>query len=1520
MFDWNDFSVAGSRRFFRVAFSILLAAVSGVRADDFAAARFKGAPTYDFGVTNVKWEAATPEYSYVTFDLSWSYSWRAKWTEPAKTSATGKDMEVENWDAAWVFVKFLPEQDSKESIERNHWRHATLDTDSAHHVMPAGATNTVKLSDDGSRGMGVFIYRDAIGNGANNFKSVKLRWLHKADQVDPTQAAVRAYAIPMVYVPEGPFKLGVPAETGFAPFSDGPDIPKTRYDGEQNFMEIPEVLRTTIETTTSKDGGPYLRWTKANKPFQYTDGAWRGGKSIPFLLDQEWNGPVAEGTRGRRIGPVAGWFWGTHTFSERAGGATFGGPLGGAMALNNDYPTGYEAFYCMKYDVTQGQYCDYLNSLPPDVAAARAFVSSEEWSAYGQRTTTVKDKLPSGVEYDVVEKAGNTIRSSADAPATAQAAPAGSPEMGAETKKKDDMALLVEDAMTKKKNDGTKITKTESIPVYRARCPFRRLQGFCWDDIRAFAVWSGLRPMTGMEATKAGQGPKDPAAPPGPASSYDEAGELTMADEGQPTERPIKGLSLYGADFGVRVGCFSTPTSDQAVARATYWGITELGGMTVPLLDTKFRGSHGNGIMPAGNPSAPWKRGFVAFTNTPPDWGRWDEYSNRRHAVKICRLVLSAGNRILKPAGEQKAPAWHPKLAAQFPPADARRDDIPRVANIKVEPGKEYSTVSFDLAWKNSWRAKWEEPAAKNVTGKPLTVESWDAAWVIVKFRPTGAKDEGPALLATAKQDHQVPAGAELDVGLTDEGDRGVGVFIYRNTTGVGPNDFKSVKLRWAHPPSPGSSGATSGNVVDPTKGEVKVYAIAMVYVPDGPFASRSPWGHALKTITDPDATKPEGHLESGPETVPQSPEWPNGFSSFYCMKYSVAQGQYADFLNSIPSRAYNGGRYGVLAHNNARFYSARFHNFNGYTITTNAAGVFMADVPERWCPLLSLPDIQGFTAWAGLRPPTNLEYEKACRGPRAVARAADAWTPAMCAPAAGIDASALEAPSAAGPGPSYWGIRELSLSGCVQEWPAVFQNEPATKGQKGTCSGYGGTHGSGSPTIPDDWPYTFFGDWYYGGIWRCWGYGTVGHWINADEYDGMPWETMDGERCGRYGARAVRTAPVSVAANAMLQIDALPKLTGIDIGVFYLSGRLNNTSDNPLNVELSAPLSDVCFLDGAASRALTAAPKAVTPFKIAMAVTRQSMMTGGIRGGILLPVQLKGKDGQALETLLVPIQMGAPAGAPLPVISSIRGGEVALRITNATERAFALAVRLSPVGVTLAPTNTTVPVAAGAEAKVVFSAPRQAFTNEGPFRIPYGIAVATAAPQNGEAAVDLRTETRWWITKRVKNAPKAGAPDEGPGGGDDLGSALAGLGDLVSYDGGIFKTDKPPKDWTPLTFGASLAFGDAGKLSSQGSAMLAVTRIEAVSDREAVMAVQHATKERFDVTVWVNDAMVFKLGSDRKKEAKPFTLRKTGNTMMVECRSAETGAVTPGTLSLQFSGAKDGKPITGLLFDMEKR
>jgi hypothetical protein len=300
-----------------------------------------------------------------------------------------------------------------------------------------------------------------------------------------------------------------------------------------------------------------------------------------------------------------------------------------------------------------------------------------------------------------------------------------------------------------------------------------------------------------------------------------------------------------------------------------------------------------------------------------------------------------------------------------------------------------------------------------------------------------------------------------------------------------------------------------------------------------------------------------------------------------------------------------------------------------------------------------------------------------------------------------------------------------------------------------------------------------------------------------------------------------------------------------------------------------------------------------------------------------LLPIRIQGKDGIVLEESLVPLQMTVAS----PVISSIKGGEVVLRITNTTDRALTLAVRLAPVGVTITETNRSVTLAAGAEARAIFPVPSQGFAVNGRCKIPYSIVVGTAAPQGGEAVVDLKTESRWWISKRVKGAPKSGAFDEGPDSGDDMVSALAGLSDLASYEGAIFKAAKPSKDWTPATYGANIAFGEAGKLPSHGSAMLAATRVEAGTEREAVVEIPQSKETAgFLFTIWFNDTIVLKLPGDPKKDSKPFRIRKTGNTLMVECRSAQNGAATPGEIPLKFNDAKDGKPVNDLVFDMEKR
>ena len=1102
----------------------LLAATSSLLAANDPDARFRGTPPGNLAATNVRWEAATKEYSHVTFDLSWSGSWRAAWVEPADSSVTGRDLRIESWDAAWVFVKFLAEKDSKASIERNHWQHATLAADAAHHVIPAGATNAVGLTDDpstglgarGRRGIGVFIYRDAIGCGANDFKGVKLRWLHGADKVDPARAAVRVRALAMVYVPEGPFKAGSGIRVPIERFPDGPKRPVV---GGPLPGKTPEWPRGCFG--------------------EFTDGAWRGGEpTIPFLVDAEWNGPVAVGSRARRIGPRPGLLWGNlvYDFHNRGLSAGFGSmaPVGDGYppaTVHNDYPTGYDAFYCMKYPLTQGQYATFLNSLPPDAAAERGFVSGDGKMPNSGVTTAFiivdKRKVSPGPGYrphTIEEWDGHTITCSTDRvpriPTSVDAG--GGVRLGTDAGQDVDVVgSLIRDAMAEEKNKD----KPKRPPVFTARLPDRPCGWIGWVDGFAYAVWAGLRPMTELEFEKARRGPLDPMRTE-PAS-----------------RRADPSTAIRGAWEDLT---------------ATYWGSWGLGGTPITIGSSAgraFRGTHGDGRTPAGTPGAPLRRtGFrydpdSGFDTAPADWPRGVEggkegvggraYIGRR-PYRLPRTRFGCGRTAPaahKPMSTRTRPSPQAAAKTHLPgdlPLKAPPADAIKITNVKWEAGtRDYSFVTFDLAWKGSWRAAWTEPADKNVTGKPMKIENWDAAWVFVKFRRPGAAGTSHATLSSDRDDHQAPVGAALGVGLDSDGDKGLGVFIYRDAVGQGDNDFKGIKLRWLH----GADGA------DPGKARPAAHAIGMVYVDEGPFKSKSPLRRPvlakkkerpysrrlpLTLISTVDATKPGGYYADAGERVPEHHEWANGYRAFYCMKRSISQGQYAAFLNSVPADLNapnnNAERYliGALASETPRRYNARLYRLCGYTITTDAAGAYQADAPNRPCNFLSWPDIQSYSAWAALRPPTALEYEKACRGPRDFARDADAWSEGVCAPAAGVPAQAAS-------GASYWGIRQLSLNGCVHEWPGTVGNGLNREGLQ-----FKATHGSGTPKSPADWPKTTaFGDWFYmsweaGG--STLGFCSIGIWVLPSQMGRVRenWLIMDADRTGRYGARAVRTAPLS--------------------------------------------------------------------------------------------------------------------------------------------------------------------------------------------------------------------------------------------------------------------------------------------------------------------------------------------------------------------------------------------------------
>jgi len=88
------------------------------------------------------------DFILVQFDITWKNSWRVTGSDP------------NNWDAAWVFVKYR--------VAGGAWMHATLHTSG--HTAPTGSTIAPATTD----GPGVFIYRDTDGTGTVNFTSVRL--------------------------------------------------------------------------------------------------------------------------------------------------------------------------------------------------------------------------------------------------------------------------------------------------------------------------------------------------------------------------------------------------------------------------------------------------------------------------------------------------------------------------------------------------------------------------------------------------------------------------------------------------------------------------------------------------------------------------------------------------------------------------------------------------------------------------------------------------------------------------------------------------------------------------------------------------------------------------------------------------------------------------------------------------------------------------------------------------------------------------------------------------------------------------------------------------------------------------------------------------------------------------------------------------------------------------------------------------------------------------------------------------
>jgi formylglycine-generating enzyme required for sulfatase activity len=344
------------------------------------------------------------------------------------------------------------------------------------------------------------------------------------------------------------------------------------------------------------------------------------------------------------------------------------------------------------------------------------------------------------------------------------------------------------------------------------------------------------------------------------------------------------------------------------------------------------------------------------------------------------RLVLGPGERAERVV--TLAPQVRVAASASLPAAPT----YVRLANARVEVDGGAWEVTFDVSWDESWRGP-DRPSWV------AAADNWDAVWVFVKYRVDGGAWQHATLAASG---HLAPAGAVVDVA----GD-GVGAFIYRDSRGYGTFTANGVRLQWDHVVDGVPAGAST---VD-----VRPFAIEMVFVPGGSFSLGSGGSstgefRAGGTASTPFVVSSQSSLalgnavgqlnwtsgmSSGSPSGSTNASFPTGYGGFYVMKHELTQRQFVGFLNTLSQTQAD-----------VRTGTGSSHR---YGITGDRLGSYATSLPYVAMNYTSWADGVAFADWAGLRPMTELEYEKAARGPLAPVAREYAWGSRSIARATGL-------------------------------------------------------------------------------------------------------------------------------------------------------------------------------------------------------------------------------------------------------------------------------------------------------------------------------------------------------------------------------------------------------------------------------------------------------------------------------------------------------------------------------------
>jgi hypothetical protein len=297
-------------------------------------------------------------------------------------------------------------------------------------------------------------------------------------------------------------------------------------------------------------------------------------------------------------------------------------------------------------------------------------------------------------------------------------------------------------------------------------------------------------------------------------------------------------------------------------------------------------------------------------------------------------------------------------------------------------------TLTFTISWDNSW----------SISSGP---SNWDAVWVFIKRQNcSGNNNWVHQLVSSTSSNHTAMSGASTSTLVAvDAVTDGMGVFVKRiGTNVIGSVTAQTITLKLA---------TTNPSITTSSSDNFEILGMEMVYVPQGNFylgdgrttnTSNFSAGNTNQPLLINSTIQSAGlgaynNYTSAPQygsSVALPSSFPLGYNGFYCMKYEISQGLVVEFLNTLTydQQAVKTTARGAsnLPNVDGTYFNVNWNAFQTYIATGNK-GTYNT-VPAKFSTTypyipenLSWQDLTSFLDWSGLRPMTEFEFEKACRG-----------------------------------------------------------------------------------------------------------------------------------------------------------------------------------------------------------------------------------------------------------------------------------------------------------------------------------------------------------------------------------------------------------------------------------------------------------------------------------------------------------------------------------------------------------